>query len=71
MYRVVSKPPGEAMKIFNALQLMTLFAAGPFLITFSHNADFYAHNVLTWVFIVGYLVGFGAMTALVADNLNK
>jgi hypothetical protein len=50
---------------------MTLFAAGPFLITFSHNADFYAHNVLTWVFIVGYLVGFGAMTALVADNLNK
>jgi len=59
------------MKLFNAFQLMTLFAAGPFLITYTHEATFYAHNVLMWVFIAGYLVGFAAMTALVADHLHE
>jgi hypothetical protein len=50
---------------------MSAFAAGPFLIQFTHNSDFYAHDVLMWVLIAGYLVGFGALTALVGDNLDK
>lgn len=59
------------MKYFNSFQLMSLFAAGPFMITYCKDAGFYGHNVLTWVFIAGYVVGFGAMTALVADNLTQ
>mgnify|MGYP001169989469 CR=1 FL=1 len=59
------------MKIFNAFQLMSLFAAAPFLITYAKDASFYAHGVLTWVLIGGYIVGFGALTALVADNLGS
>lgn len=58
------------MKVFNAFQLMTLFAAGPFLITYCKDGTFYAHGVLTWILIAGYLIGFGALTALVADNLT-
>lgn len=59
------------MKYFNAFQLMSLFSAGPFLITWTHAADFYAHNVLMWVLTAGYIVGFGALTALVGDNLTE
>jgi hypothetical protein len=59
------------MRYFNGFQLMTLFAAGPFLITYTHGADFYAHHVLMWVLMAGYIIGFGTLTALVGDNLEK
>lgn len=59
------------MAIFNAFQLMCAFAAAPFLITYVKGADFYAHMVLFWVLIVGYIVGFGALTVTVADDLRK
>jgi len=59
------------MAIFNAFQLVLLFAAGPFLITYVKDAVFYAHTVLFWVLIVGYIVGFGSMVNLVSDNLDK
>lgn len=57
------------MKIFNAFQLMLIFAVAPFLITYCKDATFYAHAVITWVLISAYLTGFGVLTALVADNL--
>ncbi len=59
------------MRYFNAFQIMTLFAGGPFLVTYTHGADFYAHNVLFWVLLAGYIVGFGSLTTLVGDNLGK
>lgn len=59
------------MAIFNGFQLMFLFAAAPFGITYLRNADFYAHMVLFWVLIAGYVIGFGALTVLVAENLDK
>lgn len=49
---------------------MSLFAAAPFLITYTKDADFYAHLVLFWVLIAGYVVGFGALTTLVGDNIK-
>ena len=49
---------------------MSLFAAGPFLIQYTHMADFYAHQVMAWVLIAGYIVGFGALTTLVGDHLK-
>lgn len=58
------------MKIFNSLQLMAMFAAAPFVIMYTKDANFYSHGVVTWVLIGGYIVGFGALTALVADSLG-
>lgn len=58
------------MALFNAFQLVFLFAAGPFLITYVKDASFYAHNVLFWVMIAGYIIGFGGLTATVAENLD-
>lgn len=59
------------MEYFNAFQLVSLFAAGPFLITYVHQNDFYAHNVLMWVLIAGYVVGFGSLTALLGREFEK
>ena len=59
------------MRYFNAFQLMSLFAAGPFIIQYTHTAEFYAHQVMAWVLIAGYIVGFGSLTALVGDNLKN
>lgn len=59
------------MRYFNAFQLMLLFAAMPFLITYVKDANFYAHLVLFWVLIVAYVVGFGSLVQLVGDNIDK
>jgi len=58
------------MRHFNALQLVSLFAAGPFIITYVKDADFYAHTVLFWVAIACYVVGYFALTAVVADAVK-
>lgn len=58
------------MRYFNAFQLLSLFAAGPFLIQYTHMADFYAHQVMMWVMTAGYIVGFAALTSLVGDHLK-
>lgn len=59
------------MFMFNAFQLVLLFAAGPFLITYVKDATFYAHSVLFWVLLVGYVIGFGALVTTVADDLKQ
>lgn len=58
------------MRIINSFQLMLLFASMPFLITWTKDADFYAHTVLFWVLVVAYLISFGSLVALVAENLK-
>lgn len=57
------------MKVFNAFQLVAFFAAGPFIIQWIHNADFYAHAVAFWVALVAYLYGFGALIFCVGEQL--
>lgn len=59
------------MRYFNSFQLMSLFTAAPFLVTWCKDADFYGHTALTWVLIAGFVVGFGSLTVLVADNIDK
>lgn len=59
------------MKYFNAFQLMSLFSAAPFIITWTKDAGFYGHSVLTWVLIAGFIIGFGSLTVLVGDNIDK
>lgn len=59
------------MFLFNAFQLVLLFACGPFIIEYVHRADFYAHGILVWVFIIAYLIGFCAITVSVADDLKS
>lgn len=58
------------MRLFNAFQLILVFAGAPFGIEYVRNAEFYAHNVLFWVLIVAYLWAFGLLTMVVADNLK-
>lgn len=59
------------MILFNAFQLVLLFATGPFIITYVNGAEFYAHHVLFWVLLASYIVGFAGMVASVAGNLEK
>lgn len=58
------------LKGFNAFQLVTLFAAAPFGIEWVKNAAFTGHNVLFWVFIVAYIVGFFCMVGSVLNSLD-
>ncbi len=59
------------MEMFNALQLVCLFAAMPFIITFVKDAEFYAHSTLFWVLIAGYTVGFFGLVGIVADKMDR
>lgn len=59
------------MALFNAFQLMLLFSASPFAITYVKDAAFYGHGVLSIVLIISYILGFGSLTVLVSENLNK
>jgi hypothetical protein len=59
------------MYIFNAFQLVLLFAAGPFLITYVKDADFYAHHVLFFALIFSYIGGFAAITLCVAGEMKN
>lgn len=57
------------MKLFNAFQLVCLFACGPFIIQYLHTASFVCATAAFWVAIVAYLLGFGALCISVADDL--
>lgn len=59
------------MTYFNAFQLVALFAAGPFLITYVKDAEFYAHTALFWLLVATYLVGFANLVAVVGEQLEK
>jgi hypothetical protein len=58
------------MKVFNALQLTTLFAAWPFLTQMVLDAKFYAHTVLFWIMTVAYVAGFILMCMSVFSSLD-
>lgn len=59
------------IKGFNALQLTTLFAAFPWLMEMVKSADFYAHNVLFWIMIVAYVIGFIGMVCAVFSTMDN
>ena len=59
------------MKAFNSFQIVSLFAAGPFLIEWVKNAVFYGHSALFWVLLVGYGIGFIAMCCAVFHASTK
>ncbi len=57
------------MELFNAVQLISLFASGPFLITFVRDATFYAHSFLFYVLVAGYIAGFALLVAMLAEKM--
>lgn len=59
------------MKIFNAFQLVTLFASWPFLIAWLATQDAYWAGPITLAAGVIYLFGFLPMVIVVADALEK
>lgn len=60
----------KMLKIFNSIQLVSLFAAMPFITQWVKDANFYAHNILFWVLIIGYLISFGVFVSIVSDSLD-
>ena len=69
--RIHKRRNNNMLKGFNAFQLTTLFAAAPFGIEWVKNAAFYGHNVLFWVLIVAYVIGFFGMTYAVYDTFSE
>lgn len=59
------------MKIINSVQLMLIYIAMPFLITWTKDAEFYGHIVAFWVLIVVFFASSIGLTILVHDNLDK
>lgn len=57
------------MKGFNALQLVTLFSAGPFIIEWLHKATFTGATAAFWIAVVVYVIGYIGMVVSVHDNL--
>lgn len=59
------------MKVFNAFQLMCLFVAMPFVITWLHTQNFYACGAAFWTCIIIYVVMFCVLVASLADTMKK
>jgi ABC-type nitrate/sulfonate/bicarbonate transport system permease component len=58
------------MAIFNAFQIVTLFASMPFIIGWLGGSPFPYSVAAFWIAIVVYIVMFVAMVASVADSLH-
>jgi hypothetical protein len=59
------------MKFFNAMQLVGVFAAVPFLFIWLSNREDYWAKPLCFALSILYAIGFIYMTAIVADDLEK
>ena len=57
------------LKAFNAFQLVTLFAAGPFIINYLSNAEFVGHGIAFWIGIVAYAIGYVSMIVAVHESV--
>lgn len=55
------------IRLFNAFQLVCLFAAGPFGIDYLYHGPFAYAMVAFWVALVAYLVLFGVVTTAMYD----
>jgi hypothetical protein len=58
------------LAIFNAFQLVLLFACAPFIISYVERASFTGATPLFWVLIIAYLIGFGGLVGCVQDDLR-
>lgn len=58
------------MRIFNAFQIVALFVALPFLVSWESRAAFPGHEVAMYATCAFYLVVFGVMVASVYSFLS-
>ena len=59
------------MFLFNAFQIVILFAGLPFAIQWVSEAQFKGHNTAFWVLIIAYLVSFGFTVAAWYEFMEK
>jgi hypothetical protein len=59
------------MRLFNAFQLVAMFAAAPVGIAWLEKAEFTGSSVAFWVAIVAYIVAFCCMVGSVWDSLER
>jgi len=58
------------MKLFNSIQLTLLFALMPFLCQWVQGANFYAHSIVFWVLVLGYVASFGGIVYAVHTSFD-
>ena len=59
------------IRIFNAFQIITFFAALPFLIGWLYTEPFTYSVAAFWTAIVVYVVTFGMLVGVLSDALYK
>jgi hypothetical protein len=58
------------MRIINSVQLMMIYLAMPYVITWIKDQDFYGQGVAFWVLVAVYVISAIAMTVMLHDNLK-
>lgn len=58
------------MRVINSVQLMMIYIAMPYVITWVKDQDFYGHGVAFWVLVAVYVISSIAMTGMLYDNLK-
>ncbi len=59
------------MYLFNAIQIVLLFAGLPFAIQWVSDASFAGHGAAFWVLIISYLISFGFTVAAWYEFMEK
>lgn len=59
------------MKLFNAIQIATLFGSFPFLINWLWTATFALAGVAFWVALVAYVIFYGWIIYMVFQYLDR
>jgi ABC-type transport system involved in cytochrome c biogenesis permease subunit len=62
---------GANMKLFNAIQLITLFGAFPFLLNWLTTNPFPYSNVAFWLALIAYLVLYVWIIVIVYENFSR
>lgn len=59
------------LKFFNSLQIVSVFAAGPYIIQWLSTATFPAHTAAFWTGIIGYVAMFALMIGCVFSSITR
>lgn len=59
------------MRLFNSIQLTVLFCIYPFICQWVKSTSFYAHNILFWILVIGYVLSFIGMAYAVYEALER
>ena len=59
------------VKLFNAIQIVILFALWPFITQWAKTATFIGAGIVFWIMVVAYCIGFICMIYAVRLSFDK